>query len=87
MKKSIAKANNIVKAKVAGAVPSLRTELLENRQAIIDGSKSILEYSDTCIRISSGRLIIKFSGTDLYMRSMNGSSSIIEGKITLIEFL
>ena len=75
------------KSLISSTVPALRVELLDNNKAIIEGSKSILEYNDSCIRLSSGKLIIKFDGIMLSMKAMSSSSSIIEGKILSIEYI
>ncbi len=72
---------------ISSQIPKLRVEILDNNQAIIEGSKSILEYNDNCIRLSSGKLIIKFQGKLLTMKAMNSSSAIIEGKIISIEYI
>ena len=41
----------------------VRVELLGNRQAVVDGCRGIIEYSDSCIRLSAQGLILKFTGT------------------------
>lgn len=71
----------------ASAMPSLRIELLQNRQAIVEGSRGVLEYSPECIRLSSDRLIIRFSGCGLMLKTFDSSSAIVEGRIDNIEFM
>lgn len=63
-----------------------RVELLGNRQAMVDGCRSIIEYSDTCIRLSTPRLILKFTGTELEIRALTDSSAIVEGTILSLEY-
>ncbi len=64
----------------------VRVELLGNRQAMVDGCRSIIEYSDTCIRLSTSRLILKFTGTGLEIRALTDSSAIVEGTILSLEY-
>ena len=74
-------------AEAASAMPSLRIELLQNRQAIVEGSRGVLEYSTECIRLSSDRLIIRFTGSGLMLKTFDSSSAIVEGRIDNIEFM
>ncbi|MEG2074066.1 MAG: YabP/YqfC family sporulation protein [Angelakisella sp.] len=71
----------------AALVPQLRVELLENRQAVVDGCKGVLEYSESCIRLSSDRLILRFTGTGLLLRTLSTHSAIVEGRIVSVEFM
>lgn len=71
----------------ATLVPQLRVELLQNRQAVVDGCKGVLEYSDTCIRLGADRLILRFTGTELLLRTFSSSSAIVEGNIVTVEFM
>lgn len=71
----------------AAMVPQLRVELLQNRQAVVDGCKGVLEYSDSCIRLSSDKLILRFTGAGLLLRTYSSSSAIVEGTIVTVEFM
>lgn len=84
--KIIKAAGVTITGQAAAVTPGLRIELLENRQAVVEGCKGVLEYSELCIRLSSGRFIIKFSGEGLALKTFNSSSAIVEGKITNVEF-
>lgn len=61
--------------------------LRSNKEAEIDGRCVIQEYSDTCIKINTGRQLIKFSGRDLEICALTKNSAIIEGLIAGLEFL
>lgn len=67
-------------------LPKVRVELLSNKQAVIEGCKGILEYSDCCIRLSADRLILKFSGQNLEIKCFTDNSAIIEGFLMSIEY-
>lgn len=71
----------------ASAMPLLRVELLQNRQAVVEGCRGVLEYSDCCIRLSSDLAIIKFAGTGLSLKTFHSGSAIVEGQIFGVEFL
>lgn len=77
----------VLTGQTAAMVPQLRIELLQNRQAVVDGCKGVLEYSDSCIRLSSDRLILRFTGTGLLLRTYSSSSAIVEGTIATVEFM
>ena len=67
--------------------PSLRVEMLENKQVVIDGSSGIIEYSDTTVRLNSKKHIIKISGTMLTLCAFTSTSVIVEGTITNVELM
>lgn len=62
-------------------------ELHSNREACIDGRCSVLEYSDSVIRINTGRQIIEFIGKNLRICSLTPNSAIISGIICSLNFL
>ena len=64
----------------------VRVELLGNRQAVVDGCRGIIEYSDTCIRLSAQGLILKFTGTGLEIRAFTDSEAIVAGTILGLEY-
>ena len=63
-----------------------RVELLGNRQAVVEGCRGIIEYSDSCIRLSTPRLILKFTGTGLEIKALTDTSAIVEGTILSVEY-
>lgn len=80
-------------AKEKRAVPRLDmggapvTELTGNRRAVVEGSAGILLYESERIKLSTGRMIISFSGRGLRLRCISGSCVEIEGFISNLEFL
>lgn len=66
---------------------SVQMEIMGNREATIDGSQGVLEYDETCIKINTGKMVLKFSGRGLTLKCLAGESLAIEGFITSIEFL
>ena len=64
----------------------VRVELLGNRQAVVDGCRGIIEYSDSCIRLSAQGLILKFTGTDLEIKAFTESEAIVGGIILGLEY-
>ncbi|MGL5972138.1 MAG: YabP/YqfC family sporulation protein [Oscillospiraceae bacterium] len=62
-------------------------ELLNNKEAIIEGCKGILEYDENTIRLNLGKMSVKFMGDNLSVKSMSGDNIILQGVITTIEFL
>ena len=61
-------------------------ELCGNREALIEGCKGILEYSDCSVAINTGKLTVKFCGSDLTITTLQDGSTEIKGTITCIDF-
>lgn len=61
-------------------------ELCGNREAIVEGCLGILEYSDCSVAINTGKLIVRFNGSDLTITSMQDSLTVIKGILTCIDF-
>lgn len=62
-------------------------ELCGNRRAIIEGSGGVLEYGPEVVRIRLGKLSVRFTGRNLRIRSMSGSSMVLEGVLFGVEYL
>lgn len=62
-------------------------EMSGNRQATVEGSAGVLLYEDTCVKISTGRMILVFHGRGLRLRCISGSCVEINGFISGMEFL
>ncbi len=61
-------------------------ELCGNREAVVDGCQGILQYEDAVIRVSTGRLIVRFTGSDLCIRTMQQNQILITGMIASVDF-
>ena len=61
-------------------------DLVGNEEAVIDGCKSILEYSDEKIALDLGKVCIAFCGDGLTMSVFDGEQTVIKGKFLTIEF-
>lgn len=44
---------------------SVRIECNANREAVVEGCSGILEYSDETIRLTTGRMVLRFTGRGL----------------------
>lgn len=76
-----------LKKAAVGLMPPVRVELLSNREAVVDGCRGILEYTDCCIRLSADRLTIRFCGQRLELRSYGENGAVVEGLIASVEFI
>lgn len=61
-------------------------ELCGNREAIVEGCRGVLEYNDCSVALNTGKLTVRFCGSDLTISAMQDSSAIIKGTITCIDF-
>ena len=68
------------------AITAPCVELSGNREALIEGSKGVLEYSPTTVRVNTSDMIISVSGRELNLRCISASALIIDGFITDISF-
>lgn len=56
------------------------------REALVEGSKGILEYNNEKVRLNCGKCILKFCGDNLCIRALNTEAVIITGEIVHFEF-
>lgn len=69
------------------ALPGVaQIELSGNREALVDGCCGILQYTDTAIRLSTGSLIVRFTGSDLRVCAMQSGQIRITGLFAAIDF-
>ena len=63
-----------------------RLEISGNREAIVEGCQGVLEYGDTIIRLSTGRMVLRFEGRGLQISVLTHQTAVITGFITNIAF-
>lgn len=85
LQKSLKQMGRTIKDTAAELLPPMRVELLSDREAVVDGCRGILEYSECCIRLCTGALTVRFTGEGLTMRSFGGTGAVVEGKIHAVE--
>ena len=61
-------------------------ELNGNRELLIEGSRGVLEYTPSLIRVNTSDMMVTVSGRELDLRCISASALIIDGFITDIEF-
>lgn len=71
---------------VTGFIGHAQIELSENREAIIEGCRSILNYDENLIKLDLGEIQVSFSGKNLIVSRMNAENAVIEGEIEQISF-
>ncbi len=62
-------------------------EIASNRQATIQGSKGIIEYTEELIRISLANMEVRFYGEGLCIGCLSQDSLEIKGKISRLEYI
>lgn len=71
-----------------GALPDCtHFEMNGNREVIIEGSKGILQYDESVVKVNMGCMITSFYGRKLSIKCFDTDSLIIEGFIVSIEFM
>ena len=61
-------------------------ELNGNRELLIEGSRGVLEYTPSVIRVNTADMIVTVSGRELDLTCISASALIIDGFITDIDF-
>lgn len=62
-------------------------EMNGNREVVIEGCKSILEYDENLVRISVKKMSVSFYGRSLTIKCLTPDSLVVQGFITSIEFV
>ncbi len=61
-------------------------DLISNSEALVCGSKGVLEYTDSMIKINCGRITLCFEGEKLSMYSLSTDEIKVNGDIIRIDF-
>ena len=62
-------------------------EIKGNKEVLLEGCKSIIEYTPEIIRINTNTMPIIFTGRGLNIKCMSSTGIVIDGYITSIEFI
>ena len=61
-------------------------ELWQNRQAVVEGVRGVLSYSENEIQLNLGTLVATFRGADLNIRAYQGEQLTMAGTIAEVHF-
>lgn len=61
-------------------------EFNSNRQVTIDGSKGVIEYNSSVVRLNCGNMILKFCGDDIEIKAAATEQIVLSGQIISFEF-
>ncbi len=61
-------------------------ELNSNREAVIDGCKGIIDYSDTAVKLNIGAGTVTFNGRSLMIKTLTDKEAVLAGWFNSIEF-
>ena len=61
-------------------------ELSGNSEAVMEGSRGVLEYTPEAVRVNAVGMTVTFRGRGLDLRCISPSALIIGGFITAVEF-
>lgn len=67
-------------------VSSAEIHLIDNRTAIIDGAKCVVEYTPCCVRLNLGKRFLCFAGEDMTIKTLCDDKIIVEGIIATVGF-
>lgn len=69
-----------------GELESPHIEISKNERAVVEGSRGIIEYDGSVVRINCGRLILKFCGRDLRIKALASDVLLITGEFVSVGF-
>lgn len=61
-------------------------EIIGNFECIVDGLKSITEYSAEKIKLCIGKRAVTFLGENLHIKSFTPQGAVVQGEILSVEF-
>ena len=61
-------------------------QLISNKKMIFEGKYKIIEYSDVCFKISSGKKTIVLNGSDIKVSNITADSFSVVGNFTDLLF-
>ena len=61
-------------------------EMSANREAVITECEGIREYTEGSITLSTPQMLVRFTGDNIRIRSMNAGTVTLEGKILSVSF-
>ncbi len=67
-------------------LPGSHLEVIGTSQAVLEGCKGVLAYSDEHIRLGCSGRTVCFSGKNLELRCLSVSTAVVTGEIASIQF-
>lgn len=61
-------------------------QVIGNSECVVDGLKSVVEYTNQRVKFNMGSYYITFIGADLCINSFSRQGAIVQGKIMSMEF-
>lgn len=61
-------------------------EMNGNKEAVVDGCRGVLEYDENIIRLNTGKLIVKFTGSRLMIKTLSLNQALVCGNIVSVDF-
>lgn len=80
------KAQDENKGRLFGYIGNAEIHLTDNKTAIIDGAKGVVEYAPCCVRLDIGRMYLRFCGREMTIKTLSEDKIIVEGIIASIDF-
>ena len=67
-------------------LPDTHLEVIDSREAVLEGCRGVLEYGQQRIRLNCGRRIVCFLGDELELRCLTAETAVVTGRIMAIQF-
>ena len=66
---------------------ALHIEMQQNHEAVLEGITSVLEYSESTIKLAAGAMTVKLNGRNLSIGVLERRGTLVKGYITSVEFM
>lgn len=80
------KAQNLRNNPISESLDCTEITLTDNKRAIVDGAKGVIEYTPGCVRLNLGRLCLRFFGEALTIKTLSDDKTVVEGTIMSMDF-
>lgn len=68
------------------AIEYPQIQIQSNKEAVIEGCRGIIEYSDEIVRLNVDKMELKVYGRDLNLKCLTGENIVITGRFERIEY-
>ncbi|MCL2488576.1 MAG: YabP/YqfC family sporulation protein [Oscillospiraceae bacterium] len=81
------KVENLLELPAGSLIGVSRLEITGNRQAVVEGVRGIIEYSEETAKLAGRSGTLVFRGRGLTLSHLTADSAVITGYIISVEFL
>lgn len=66
---------------------SVHMDISGNSEIVLEGCRGVLEYNDSTVKVNTGAFVLSIMGRGIVIKCYTEASMVIQGYITMIEFI